>query len=106
MKAELINKEKVKDFAEVLAETPVQVEMSALDLLLITTTLGHSSTGDRREGLERTVTNIRLGMMVTHPLAVLSPVQRNSVLQKHGAFNWDDMKKATIDILKQLGVGE
>lgn len=106
MKAELVNKENVKDFAEVLASTPVQVEMSALDFLLITTTVGHSSISDRRAGIERTISNISKGLMEGHPLAMLTPAQRSSVLNRYSSYKWEDMKECAKDILKQLGMGE
>lgn len=106
MKANLYDEKPVKSCAEILAETPVQVKMSALELLLITTAVGHISDADRRHGLENVHARIANGYHETHPLAMLSITQRESVVSSYGKLHWVDLTDITNDILKQLGMGE
>jgi len=106
MKANLHDNQPVKSCAEILAETPVKVTMSALELLLITTAIGHSSVEDKRHGIKNVHARIARGMHDTHPLSMLTAAQRESIIHACGKLNWGDLKDITNNILKQLGMGE
>lgn len=106
MKVTIVDNRKIKECAEILAETEIDVRMNALDLLLITTALGKFSAEERRVHLEGLCSGISAGSYGTHPMAMLTTVQRSSILKNYAKLDWSALNGITKNVLRQLGMEE